>query len=171
MEASEPLNQPPFFGGRAGLESLVEEALAEIHAAQHVLVGDGDLVELHVGTGVLDVCFHQRRALLDRLDQHLFAPDGLDHQGLLLGGERVNRLVLGLFLGVRARRSQGDEQQSGRILPKIHVNSCLIHMFQRYSESSRGPARLLFERSGLAMAGFVEFSGCTQPHVYACLFF
>ena len=75
------------FGPR--LVGLVEKALAEVDAAQHVLVGDRHLVELDVRPGVLDVGLHQRRALLNVLDQHLFAADGLLHQRRLFRRELV----------------------------------------------------------------------------------
>jgi len=108
-------------GGRARLVGLVDKALAEVHAAQNVLVFNRHLVELHVGLGVLDVGLHQRRALLDVLDQHLLASHGALHQRGLLGGQRVRLLVFGLLFGVRANRAEGEDQEGEGDLPKRHV--------------------------------------------------
>ena len=107
--------------GRAGFVCLVEEAPAEVDAAQRVLVFDRHLVELHVGPRVLDVGLHQRRALLNGLDQHLFASDGSFHQRGLFGGELVRLFVLRLLLCVRAGYGQNKDQDGEGDLPKRHV--------------------------------------------------
>ena len=57
---------------------------------------------------------------------------------VLLRGQRVDRLVLGLLLGVRAGRTQKDEQQGDRDLPRYHVNSCVFSMFIANPVMARG---------------------------------
>ena len=89
MDATEPLKKPRL-AGVARLVGLVEEALAEVDAAQHVLVRNRHLVELDIRPGVLDIGFHQGRALLNVLYQHLFPANGLLHQRSLLRRELVN---------------------------------------------------------------------------------
>ena len=74
----------------SGLVGLVEKYLAEVNAAQHVLVGDRHLVELDVRLGVLDISLHQGSALLNVLDQHLFPANGPFHQCRLLRCELVH---------------------------------------------------------------------------------
>ena len=97
MAPNDPLNQPFLLLTSLRFVGLVEEALAEVDAAERVLVAYGDLVELDVGTGVLDVGLDQRSALLDRLDQDLFLPDGLLHERGLIRGQLVGLLVTGAF--------------------------------------------------------------------------
>ena len=111
-----------FTGGalRLGV-SLVEEALGKVDTAQRVLVVDRNLVKLDVGTRVLDIGLHQRRALLDILDQHFLARDGLYHQGGLFGSKLVRLLVLWFFFGIRAGRTHCNDQEGEGYLPKRHV--------------------------------------------------
>jgi hypothetical protein len=105
MEPSDPLKKPcPFLAAR--LVGLVEEALAEIDAAQHILVRDRHLIELDVRLGVLDIGLHQRRALLNILDQHLFAANGLLHQCCLLRRELMHLRILWLLLFAYAQDTQ-----------------------------------------------------------------
>ena len=110
-------------GGILRLIGLVEEALAEVDAAERVLIAHGNLVELYIGPGVLDVGLHQRSALLDRLDQNLLLPNGLLHERGLIRGQLVCRLVLGSFLCVRPGRPKSHGQEGKGDLSKHHVIS------------------------------------------------
>ena len=78
----------------------IRKCLSEIHAPDHVLIGNRDLIELLVGTQVLNVRLHDRGALLDLLNNHLLARDRLLYQALLLRGKgqscRSTRVLLRL---------------------------------------------------------------------------
>ena len=135
----ERLGQPGH-GGQRTLEEVVlgrvarhvgsvKEALAEVDAAQHVLVGDRHLIELLVRLRVLNIGLHQRRALLNVLDQHLFAADSPLHQGSLLLRELVRLGELGFLLfRIRAGDAEGNKQEGEGDLPKRHVRllSCVL---------------------------------------------
>ena len=98
-----------FLGAR--VIGLIEEALAEVDAAEHVLVGGRHLVKLDVRLGVLNICFHQGGSLLNALDQHLLAADGFFHQCCLLRCELMSLRILWLLLCIRAGHTQADEQE------------------------------------------------------------
>ena len=108
-------------GGCSRLVGLVEEAFAEIDAAQNVLVVDRHLKQLDVGSRVLDVGLHQRRAQLNVLDQLFLLAYGPFNQCSLLGGELVRLLVLWFLLCVRASHTQENHQEGEGELPKHHV--------------------------------------------------
>ena len=65
MAPKEPLKNPCFLPlvSVRGLVGLVEEGFAEVHPAQHIFVFDRNLIEMYIGTGVLNVGFDQRRML------------------------------------------------------------------------------------------------------------
>jgi len=65
------------------LIGAVANDLAELHAAQEVLIGVRDLTDNGVRLHVLDVGFDERRPLLDNLDDLFFATDCLIDQGIL----------------------------------------------------------------------------------------
>ena len=123
--------------GRVG---LVEESLAEVHAAEHVVIRHGNCVELHIRLGVLNVGLHQRRALLDVLDQHLLLGDGLLHQRSLLGGKRAGGLELRLLLRVRAAHTEAQDQKGEGELPKHHVQ-LLVQYFVNYFLAFASPLK------------------------------
>ena len=106
---------------RGFIVSLVDEALGEVDTAQRILIVDRYLIELDIGLGVLDIGLNQGRALLDVLDQHLLARDGLHHQRGLFGSELVRLFVLRFLFCVRAGRTQGNDQEGEGDLPKRHV--------------------------------------------------
>ena len=120
IAANEPLKNP-CFASVARLVRLVEESLAEIHPAQGVLIVDRNLVQLHIRPRVLNVGLHQRRPLLDRLDQNLLLRDRLLHQRALFRRQRMRLLVLGRFLlPIRAGHTQHQNKQGERNLSKHH---------------------------------------------------
>ena len=100
------------------LVGVVVDDLAEVDARQEVLIGLGDLEQDRIGLHVLDVGLHQRRALLDHLDDFLLAQDRLVDQGILRGGELAPRhgvLGRGLLLAEddgpgRGRRGRGEKE-------------------------------------------------------------
>src|SRR6185369_3156445 len=106
-----------------GLVRLVEKPFAEVDAAQSVLVGDGNLVELLIGSSVLNVGFDKRCPLLNSSDQHLFLSNRLLNQCCLIGSERTCFFILGYFLGVRPRHSQSKNKEGLGDLSKLHVIS------------------------------------------------
>jgi hypothetical protein len=121
MARKRPLEEA-VLGGLSGLEGLVEEALAEIDAAEHVLVRDRHLIELHIRLGVLNVGFDQRSAQLDILDQHLFAANGSLNQRSLIRCKLVSLGVAGFLLfRVRASHTEDHKQEGEGDLPKRHV--------------------------------------------------
>ena len=91
-------------GGLVDLVGVVADDLAELDASEEVLVGLGDLAEDGVGPHVLDVGFDEGSALLDGLDDLLFAHDGLIDEGVLPGGQlaRGQDVLLRLFLAEEA---------------------------------------------------------------------
>jgi len=103
------------------LERLVDKSLAEINPAENVLVVNRNLVELYIGPRVLNVGFHQRRTLLDGLDDVLFAQDSLVDQCRLLRCKWMYRLVFGFLLSICAGGTHGDDQEGEGDLPKRHV--------------------------------------------------
>ena len=85
------------FAGLARRIGLAIEGLAEVHALQHVLVGDRHGVELGVALHVLYIGLNKRRLLLNVLDGELLSSNSLLDQGVLLwsqaGSDRVLFLV------------------------------------------------------------------------------
>src|SRR6185437_3257809 len=100
---------------------FVEERLSKINPAQNVIVADGDLVDLRIGPRVLNIGFHQRRALLDIPDHYLFLGDGPVYEVRLCGRERPHLLEFRLLFRVSARDSQGEDQNDQWDLSIHHV--------------------------------------------------
>ena len=118
-------------------EALVDEAFGEVHAAQHVLVFDGNHVELGVRPGVLDVGLDQRRARTNGLDQHLLLRNGLVHQRRLLRRQRMLGFVLRFLLRIRRSQAHGQYEKGKGDLAKRHEKLLVkILPIKRSSRSS-----------------------------------
>ncbi len=119
-------------GCGVGGVGVVADDLAELDAAEEVLIRFGDLAEDGIGAHVLDVGLDERSPLLDGLDNFLLAQDGLIDKGTLSRGQlaRGKYVLLRLLLAkkrhsCRGRERGGDDgcqqQTGGGEFPENHV--------------------------------------------------
>ena len=107
------------FTGLAGRIRLAVEALAEVHALQHVLVRDRHRVELRVALHVLYIGLNKRRFLLNALNGQFLSSNGFLDQGVLLWSQDGSWSIL-FLLCLSTRDAKRQEQSCHPKIPQVH---------------------------------------------------